>query len=211
MKLIEIIRDLFHRLFHWICNEGKQPEPFEGPNGTSANPESGPEPGTEPLKPQQAENTNQPDNHNKPQNPPPSKISKPYTIKSVHFLLSNLNLDYKATYTVQYSISCSLDAKFPIIRAPKKGCEIKLPMIGRSGKRGACEEKLCNMIEELKLHGFYDNLSLVIGNNATHYDPDLAYINVKKGIFIDIEIDEPYSGWERLPIHYKTKYGTTFF
>lgn len=208
MKLIEIIRDLFHRLFHWICNEGKQPEPFEGPNGTSANPESGSEPGTEPLKPQQAENTNQPDNHNKPQNPPPSKISKPYTIKSVHFLLSNLNLDYKATYTVQYSISCSLDAKFPIIRAPKKGCEIKLPMIGRSGKRGACEERLCNMIEELKLHGFYDNLSLVIGNNATHYEPDLAYINVKKGIFIDIEIDEPYSGWERLPIHYKTKYGT---
>ena len=208
MKLIEIIRDLFHRLSHWICNEGKQPETFEGPNGTSTNPGSGQEPGTGPLGPQQLDNTNQSDNHNKLQNPSPTKVSNPYTIKSVHFLLSNLNLDYKATYTVQYSISCSLDAKFPIIRAPKKGCEIKLPMIGRSGKRGACEEKLCNMIEELKLHGFYDNLSLVIGNNATHYEPDLAYINVKKGIFIDIEIDEPYSGWERLPIHYKTKYGT---
>ena len=139
-------------------------------------------------------------------NPPDN--GKTYTVQTIPFLTSKLNLDYEATYTVQYSISCSLDAKFPIIRAPKKGCEIKLPMIGRSGKRGACEEKLCNMIEELKLHGFYDNLSLVIGNNATHYEPDLAYINVKKGIFIDIEIDEPYSGWERLPIHYKTKYGT---
>ena len=208
MKLIEIIRDLFHRLFHWICNEGKQPEPFEGPNGTSTNPGSGQEPGTGPLGPQQLDNTNQSDNHNKLQNPSPTKVSNPYTIKSVPFLTSKLDWVYGTTYTVKYFISDSDNDKFPIIRAPKEGCEIKLPVVGRSCKRGVCEEHLCKMIRDLKLPDFYDDVSLFVGNYPKPYEPDIAYIDVQKGIFIDIEIDEPYSGWERQPIHYKTKNGT---
>lgn len=208
MKLIEIIRDLFHRRFHWICNEGKQPEPFEGPNGTSTNPGSGQEPGTGPLGPQQLDNTNQSDNHNKLQNPSPTKVSNPYTIKSVPFLTSKLDWVYGTTYTVKYFISDSDNDKFPIIRAPKEGCEIKLPVVGRSCKRGVCEEHLCKMIRDLKLPDFYDDVSLFVGNYPKPYEPDIAYIDVQKGIFIDIEIDEPYSGWERQPIHYKTKNGT---
>lgn len=208
MKLIEIIRDLFHRLSHWICNEGKQPETFEGPNGTSTNPGSGQEPGTGPLGPQQLDNTNQSDNHNKLQNPSPTKVSNPYTIKSVPFLTSKLDWVYGTTYTVKYFISDSDNDKFPIIRAPKEGCEIKLPVVGRSCKRGVCEEHLCKMIRDLKLPDFYDDVSLFVGNYPKPYEPDIAYIDVQKGIFIDIEIDEPYSGWERQPIHYKTKNGT---
>lgn len=216
MKLREIICDLFHWLFPWICNRGKQSEPPKdqdgtntiGNNGTSTNPRSGPEPSTGPLGPQQLDNTNQSDNHNKLQNPSPTKVSNPYTIKSVPFLTSKLDWVYGTAYTVKYFISDSDNDKFPIIRAPKEGCEIKLPVVGRSCKRGVCEEHLCKMIRDLKLPDFYDDVSLFVGNYPKPYEPDIAYIDVQKGIFIDIEIDEPYSGWERLPIHYKTKYGT---
>lgn len=149
------------------------------------------------------------DNRNPQPNTSVSIVSKTYTGKTCPFLTSELNLDYKTTYNVSYSISDSVNAKFPIIRAPKKGCEIKLPVCGRSGKRGVCEEILCKKIKELELHGFYDNLSLLVGKNTYPKEPDLAYINAQKGIFIDIEIDEPYSGWEREPIHYKIKNGTT--
>lgn len=219
MKLIERICEIFNQLWHFIRGSKKwQPtvnppdngngaHVGDGGNSTFSNANGHPS-GNEGPTDQHIGITPNPIGDGQSDNNPQPKVLKTYTVQTIPFLTSELDLDYKATYTVQYSIFCSLDAKFPIIRAPKKGCEIKLPMIDRSGKRGACEEKLCNMIEELKLHGFYDNLSLVIGNNATHYEPDLAYINVKKGIFIDIEIDEPYSGWERQPIHYKTKYGT---
>ncbi len=216
MKLIERIRDLFHRLFPWRCNKGKQSEPHKsqdetntiGNNGTSTNPRSGLEPSTGSLGSQQLDNTNLLDNHNKPQNPSPTKVSMPYTIQSFPFLTSKLDCDYDTTYTVKYNISDSDNNKFPIIRAPKEGCEIKLPVVGRSCKRGVCEEHLCKMIMELKLPNFYDNVSLFVGNYPKPYEPDIAYIDVQKGIFIDIEIDEPYSGWERQPIHYKTKNGT---
>lgn len=77
-----------------------------------------------------------------------------------------------------------------------------MPVRGRCGKRGVCEQKLCEEIEKLNLFGFYDNLSLFVIDRCSRYEPDLAYIDAKKGIFIDIEIDEPYSGLERKPIHY---------
>lgn len=56
----------------------------------------------------------------------------------------------------------------------------------------------------------YSNL-MVIGDvsilttNGTHpYEPDIAIVekNFEKGFRIDIEIDEPYTGYERKPIHY---------
>lgn len=56
----------------------------------------------------------------------------------------------------------------------------------------------------------YSNL-MVIGDisiltkSGTHpYEPDIAIVekNFEKGFRIDIEIDEPYTGYERKPIHY---------
>ena len=135
-------------------------------------------------------------------------VCKPHTIQTIPFLKSKLRLDYDRIYTVKYSIQNSTGLKFPIIRAPKKGCEIKLPVLGRRGKRGACEQLLCEKVETLGLSCFYDDISLFVGNNTNPYEPDLAYIEAQKGIFIDVEVDEPYSGWERMPIHYKTNYGT---
>ena len=132
-------------------------------------------------------------------------VRRPYTIQVEPFLKSHWNLPDER-YIVKYSIQDSKSIEFPLIRAPKKGCEIKLPVTGRSGRRGVCEETFCRQIEALSLYGFYDDLSLFVRGYA--FEPDLAYIDKEKGIFIDIEIDEPYSGWERKPIHYKINNGT---
>ena len=190
MKLIEIIREFFSRLFNRKpikdSQTDKNPQPEVLETYTVQTPRSG-----------------------RPTLYPQPKVLKTYTVQTIPFLTSKLDLDYEAIYKVSYSIHDSDEAKFPIIRAPKIGCVIKLPVIGRSGKRGFCEQKLCDKIKDLKLQGFYDNFSLFVGNNSNPYEPDLAYIDAQKRIFIDIEIDEPYSGWERQPIHYKIRNGIT--
>lgn len=148
------------------------------------------------------EGNNNPTNNVNKTNEHTIRANRPYTVQVIPFLKSELDLDYNGRYMVNYSISDSRVMEFPVIRAPKKGCEIKLPVRGRCGKRGVCEQKLCEEIEKLNLLGFYDNLSLFVTDRRFRYEPDLAYIDAKKGIFIDIEIDEPYSGLERKPIHY---------
>lgn len=54
-------------------------------------------------------------------------------------------------------------------------------------------------IDALRLSNFYDNLSLCIDGHR--YQPDLAYIDAERGIFIDIEVDEPYNMGRKLPTH----------
>lgn len=199
MKLLERICNWFKSFFR----KGSHPKPIDHGTGTGGN-DQGTDITSGPITPPPSELPNGEDSKEVSQ----SVVRKPYTVKIVSFLISKLDLDYETTYKVPYSISDSVGTKFPIIRAPEKECEIKLPVIGRNGKRGACEESLCQKIKELKLHGFYDDLSLFIGKNSIPYEPDIAYIDAQKGIFIDIEVDEPYSGRERRPIHYKTKSGT---
>jgi len=133
----------------------------------------------------------------------------PYTIQNIPFLKSKFIIDYSQRLYVRYMISNSTDYKFPVIRTPRKGCEIKLPVVGRKNNRGVSEQLFCNKIVECSLQShFYDNLSLFCADLNFPYEPDLAYIDVGKGIFLDIEIDEPYVGWDRIPIHYKTNEGT---
>lgn len=220
MKLIERICDFFSQLLHSIRaskkwqptvnppDNGNGAHVGDGGNSTSSNANGHPS-GNDGSTDQHTQGiTPNPIEDGQSDKNPQSTIPKTYTVQTIPFLTSKLDLDYEAIYKVSYSIHDSDEAKFPIIRAPKIGCVIKLPVIGRSGKRGFCEQKLCDKIKDLKLQGFYDNFSLFVGNNSNPYEPDIAYIDVQKGIFIDIEIDEPYSGSERLPIHYKTKGGT---
>lgn len=220
MKLREIIREFFSRLFNrgskkgqptgeTPTSKGKGVGVVKSGSSTYSNANGHSSGKDVPTAQQTQEITSKPIKDSQTDKNPQPKVSKTYTVQTIPFLTSKLDLDYEAIYKVSYSIHDSDEAKFPIIRAPKIGCVIKLPVIGRSGKRGFCEQKLCDKIKDLKLQGFYDNFSLFVGNNSNPYEPDLAYIDAQKRIFIDIEIDEPYSGWERQPIHYKIRNGIT--
>lgn len=131
------------------------------------------------------------------------KKEEPYSVKLIPLLkadLNILNIDYSQQYVVNYDLVSSGNLEYPYLVAPEKGTWIKLPIQGRNGRRGFCKEKLANVINKYHLKGFRDNLSLFA--DGCPYEPDFAYIDVEKGIFIDIEVDEPYSGWEKTPIHY---------
>lgn len=131
-----------------------------------------------------------------------------YRIQQIPFLPDVLNIDYSKHFYVNYELNSSEKFEYPYLKAPQKGVEIKLPVRGRSAMRGFCEEKLCDVIKECKLDKFKDNLTLIVKDCSCPYEPDLVYIDIDKGIFIDIEVDEPYAGLERIPIHYKIGGGT---
>lgn len=129
---------------------------------------------------------------------------KPYTIQRAPFLKAELRADYAKRYFVGYDLKGTSGRNYPIIRTPLKGCEIKLPLVGRQALRGFCEQEFCNRIVELGLADhFCDNLCLALGNTQSAFEPDLAYIDLARGVLVDIEVDEPYAGWNHEPIHYK--------
>lgn len=89
---------------------------------------------------------------------------------------------------------------FPVILHPTEGVSPVLPneSNNRRHRVGASELVAFSHIFGLGLKDLQEGIGVKIGKH--NYEPDLAYINKEKGIFIDIEIDEPYSGSG--PTHY---------
>ena len=79
----------------------------------------------------------------------------------------------------------------------------------RVQRRGYTEYKFENRLrQEFSKDDNYEilgDVSILVTEGSYPYEPDIAIIekNNKYGIRIDIEIDEPYSGYENKPIHYK--------
>ena len=76
---------------------------------------------------------------------------------------------------------------------------------GKNKKVGASELVAFSNVVRLGLDCIREDIGVSIGGHR--YEPDLVYINKEKGIYIDIEIDEPYSGGHH-PTHYITSDGT---
>lgn len=92
---------------------------------------------------------------------------------------------------VEYNLSDGSPQHYPQFLAPQQGTRIVLPRRKKSCKRGPGEVWLALWLKMHGVKGFYDNLSLWTGGHR--YEPDLAYIDERHGIFIDIENDEPYT------------------
>lgn len=93
--------------------------------------------------------------------------------------------------------------RYPIMLVPKMGTDIAMPVLGKNCKRGPGEQWLAMWIKAHGLRNFYDNQALRAGGHR--YEPDLAYIDEQRGIYIDIENDEPYTLGKRIPTHYLGK------
>jgi hypothetical protein len=95
----------------------------------------------------------------------------------------------------------SKDLFYPYVRIPKIGTKIKYPVEGRNSRKGFLENSFCKDFLLKYFEPFiFDNLSFFI--KSSRYEPDFAYIDIGNNIFLDIEIDEPYEGISRKPIHY---------
>lgn len=92
---------------------------------------------------------------------------------------------------------------YPLLLTPQQGTAIVMPQQGKSCKKGPGEQWLALWIWSHRLKGFYDNLTLT--SRGHRYEPDLAYIDEQRGIYIDIENDEPYTMGKRTPTHYLGK------
>ena len=92
---------------------------------------------------------------------------------------------------------------YPLMLAPQQGTAIIMPQQGKNCKKGPGEQWLALWIWSHRLKGFYDNLTLT--SKGHRYEPDLAYIDEQRGIYIDIENDEPYTLGKRIPTHYLGK------
>jgi hypothetical protein len=68
-------------------------------------------------------------------------------------------------------------------------------------KVGASEVNFINQLQESQLSEFLKH-NLYIHTDEGGYYPDIAIIDHENYIFIDIEIDEPYTLKELIPIHY---------
>lgn len=106
---------------------------------------------------------------------------------------------------------------YPVVYMPLS-VDIKFPRIGRAeNNRGFTEDKFYKI---LKINFKYDwrvfnDRHVPTKSNCRPFEPDIVMLNESenKNIFIDIEIDEPYEGYSRAPIHElgKDDYRDQFF
>jgi hypothetical protein len=70
-------------------------------------------------------------------------------------------------------------------------------------RRGMSEAKFAKHLKRYFEDNIHERLTLIIPNFSKPYSPDFAYIDRGLNLYIDIEIDEPYSSSK--PIHYRGK------
>ena len=120
------------------------------------------------------------------------------------FLGSKLNLQGNGPKVVGYVLPDGNNPHlYPLRLAPQSGATIVMPQQGKNYKKGPGEQWLALWIWSHRIKGFYDNLTLT--SRGHRYEPDLAYIDEQRGIYIDIENDEPYTMGKRTPTHYLGK------
>ena len=97
--------------------------------------------------------------------------------------------------------------EYPIILSPseKPTLRFSISAAKKNKKTGASELVAFSHVLGLGLECIREDISVVIEGHR--YEPDLVYINKEKNIFVDIEIDEPYSGGHH-PTHYITPQGS---
>jgi hypothetical protein len=93
--------------------------------------------------------------------------------------------------------------EYPIIFLPSEepSLHFSVSTSKKNRKTGASELVAFSHIMALGLECIREDVTVVIDGHR--YEPDLVYINKEKGVYVDIEIDEPYSGAHR-PTHYIT-------
>ncbi|MBN8561108.1 MAG: hypothetical protein J0L70_11330 [Leptolyngbya sp. UWPOB_LEPTO1] len=88
----------------------------------------------------------------------------------------------------------------------KRLCEVlkhTLPHDGEDSRaiEGANEHRLRHRLEHF-FHGrIYTRLTVSIPNYEYPYSPDITYIDTTLGLYIDIEVDEPYDYYSGQPTH----------
>lgn len=108
---------------------------------------------------------------------------------------------------VNYQITkISITESYPILHYPKKDTIVRSHRLGSTKRRGYKEASFQKSIQQCFGDCFtvLGNVRLNTGKNTRPFEPDIAIIDESSSnLRIDIEIDEPYAGITRQPIHCK--------
>ena len=92
--------------------------------------------------------------------------------------------------------------RYPIVWMPKIDSFLKLPRQGRSDNRGYKEADFIRHLKSSDLNvGIDDNCHLMVPGRRSPYEPDIVLFDKSLGLFVDVEIDEPYDGYLRIETH----------
>lgn len=95
---------------------------------------------------------------------------------------------------------------YPVLQCPSNKSQIVSPQYikeGRQYKKGPSELVIFSKIAHIKEIDCRWSVTI----NGRRYEPDWALVDKEKGIFVDIEVDEPYSA-NGQPTHYVNDNGT---
>ena len=96
-----------------------------------------------------------------------------------------------------------MKTSYPIISWPTESAKITPPQPGRSDIRGFSDGYFFNALNNSELKALLrNNVRLDVPCRAIPYEPAIALVDETEGIFVDMEIDAPYHGWYRFPMHY---------
>lgn len=90
---------------------------------------------------------------------------------------------------------------YPIILWPENDSEIIPPQSGRSDIHGYSDDYFGKILMDNGLRLFRD-CHIDIPYRALPYEPAFVLADENQCWFIDIEIDAPYDGWFRVPLHF---------
>ena len=92
---------------------------------------------------------------------------------------------------------------YPIISWSTNNEEVTPPQSGRSDIHGFSDDYLFNTLKNSGLNTLlHRNCHLEVPCRAIPYEPAIALVDEDTGVFIDVEIDAPYHGWYRFPMHF---------
>ena len=96
------------------------------------------------------------------------------------------------------------DDFYPIISWPVEDSEITPPQAGYSNIRGYSDDYFWKILNDIGLDvQVRHDCHLDVPCRAIPYEPAFVLTDEKEEWFIDVEIDVPYHGWYRVPMHYK--------
>lgn len=105
---------------------------------------------------------------------------------------------------IRYTPSHAFDSTeiYPVVHTPAPDSRLKLPRKGRSDIRGYKEpEFLAELQASLSGICISDDFHMKIPGRYAPYEPDIVLYDEDLNLYIDVEIDEPYDGYNRLVTH----------
>ncbi len=112
-------------------------------------------------------------------------------------------LDYQITSAFSQLTAIK---NFPLVTMPVRDSKVLLPTNGKKQSRGIGESRFQPHLLEYFGTKIKSNFSLHFQGAKRKYEPDFVLTIPDRGLFIDIEVDEPYNGMSRKPTHYIGSY-----